>query len=204
MSITGLFLILFLLFHMSMNLVAVFSQEGYDMVCEFLGANWYAVVGTLVLAAGVVLHIIFAIYLTWQNMKARGPVKYQAPNGTDTEWAAKNMFVLGIIVLGFLVLHLFQFWYKMQFAELIGSPDAITAGSQLIAEYFSNPIYVVVYLVWLAALWFHISHGFWSALQTLGWNNNLWVCRLKVISGIVAALIFLGFAIVPVYFFFFN
>ena len=59
MSLTGLFLILFLTFHMSMNLVAIFSEEGYNMVCEFLGANWYALAGTAVIAAGAVLHILF-------------------------------------------------------------------------------------------------------------------------------------------------
>ena len=71
MSLTGLFLILFLTFHMSMNLVAIFSEEGYNMVCEFLGANWYALAGTLVLAAGVVIHFIYAVILTLENRKAR-------------------------------------------------------------------------------------------------------------------------------------
>ena len=72
MSLTGLFLILFLTFHMSMNLVAIFSEEGYNMVCEFLGANWYALAGTAVIAAGAVLHILFALWLTYINRRARG------------------------------------------------------------------------------------------------------------------------------------
>ena len=53
MSITGCFLVLFILFHMSMNIVAIFSPEAYNTVCAFLGANWYALVGTLVLFAGI-------------------------------------------------------------------------------------------------------------------------------------------------------
>ncbi len=201
MSITGLFLVLFLLFHMSMNLVAVISLEGYDMICEFLGANWYALVGTAVLAAGAVLHIVFAILLTWQNMRARGPVGYQAPNKTETEWAAKNMFVLGIIVLGFICLHLCNFWAKMQLVEIMGAEPA--QGSALIVSLFSKPLYVVLYLIWLTALWFHLTHGFWSALQTIGWNNNLWIPRLKAIACVVATVIACGFAAVPIYFFFF-
>ena len=76
MSLSGLFLILFLTFHMAMNLVAVFSEDAYNMVCEFLGANWYALVGTLVLALGFVVHIIYAIILTLQNRKARGHERY--------------------------------------------------------------------------------------------------------------------------------
>ena len=202
MSITGLFLVLFLLFHMSMNLVAVISLEGYDMICEFLGANWYAQIGTLVLAAGALLHIVFAVVLTLQNIKARGAVGYQSPNHTDTEWAAKNMFVLGIIVLGFIGLHLCNFWAKMQLQEI--TCDVSAQGSELIQTLFTNPVYVVLYLIWLAALWFHLTHGFWSALQTLGWNNNLWICRLKVIAWVVATIIALGFACVPVYFFIFQ
>ena len=68
---------------------------------------------------------------------------------------------------------------------------------------FSKPLYVVLYLIWLAALWFHLTHGFWSALQTIGWNNNLWIPRLKVLACVVATVIACGFAAVPIYFFFF-
>ncbi|MDR0733111.1 MAG: succinate dehydrogenase/fumarate reductase cytochrome b subunit, partial [Dysgonamonadaceae bacterium] len=106
MSISGIFLILFLLFHMSMNLALLFSEEAYDTICELLGANWYAIVGTLVLAAGMVVHFIYATILTLQNLKARGADKYRLSNRTRTEWAAKNMYVLGIIILLGLVIHL--------------------------------------------------------------------------------------------------
>ena len=70
MSISGLALILFLTFHMSMNLVALFSEEGYNAVCEFLGANWYALVASMGLAVLFVVHIVYAFILTLQNLKA--------------------------------------------------------------------------------------------------------------------------------------
>ena len=76
MSISGLGLILFLTFHMAMNAVALFSGEGYNMVCEFLGANWYALVATVGLAALVVIHIVYAFILQIQNLKARGSERY--------------------------------------------------------------------------------------------------------------------------------
>ena len=120
MSISGLFLILFLLFHLSMNVAAVFSGEAYNLVCSLLGANWYAVAATLVLAAGVVIHFVYAWMLTVQNRKARGNDRYalnSRPKGV--EWASQNMFVLGLIVILFMILHFSQFWYKMMFAELI-------------------------------------------------------------------------------------
>ena len=106
MSISGLFLVLFLLFHLSMNVAAVFSGEAYNMVCSLLGSNWYAVAATLVLAAGVVIHFVYAIILTLQNRKARGNDRYAInarPKGV--EWASQNMFVLGLIVILFMLLH---------------------------------------------------------------------------------------------------
>ncbi|MDR3338919.1 MAG: succinate dehydrogenase/fumarate reductase cytochrome b subunit [Candidatus Symbiothrix sp.] len=200
MGISGIFLVLFLLFHMSMNLVLVFSTEGYDMICEFLGANWYALVATLGLAAGVVIHICYASLLTLQNRKARGANKYVSSNKTKTEWSAKNMYVLGLVVVLGLLLHLWNFWYNMQFAELIQSPDAVHEGSALVINLFSSPCYAIVYLIWLAAIWLHLTHGIWSAFQTLGLNGKTWFPRWKVISNVVATIIIIGFAVVPIYF----
>ena len=119
-SISGLFLILFLLFHMSMNLVLLFSYEAYDFLAnEILGANWWAIVGTGVIGAGFVIHVIWGIILTLQNQKARGKEKYASSSKTETAWSSQNMFVLGLFVLLFLLTHLFQFWYQMQFKELL-------------------------------------------------------------------------------------
>ena len=163
MSITGLFLVLFLTFHMCMNLVALISPAGYNAVCQFLGANWYALAGTVILAAGAVLHIVYAFWLTLQNRKARGNDRYLVNTRPQTvEWASQNMLVLGIIVLLGLVLHLFNFWYKMQLNEIVGHLPEVNPhdGIALIRETFGCPIYVVIYLIWFVALWFHLTHGF--------------------------------------------
>lgn len=206
MSISGLFLVLFLTFHATMNFVAVISTEAYDAVCGFLGANWYALVGTAILAGGFLLHIAFATWLTLTNQKARGNESYAVNARPESvEWASKNMFVLGTIVIVGLILHLTMFWAKMQLIEAAGmAPSEIggpAEGSKFLIFYFSNPIFCVLYLIWFAAFWFHITHGIWSAFQTIGWNNNIWISRLKVISYIVATLIMLMFAITVVYFF---
>ena len=121
MSVTGLFLILFLTFHALMNAVAVYSLDAYEAVCEFLGANWYALLGTAVLAAGFVIHIIYAFILSLQNRSARGNDRYAVTaRPKSVEWASQNMLVLGIIVLCFLVLHLFQFWAKSSLQPALG------------------------------------------------------------------------------------
>ena len=204
MSLSGLFLILFLTFHLAMNLVAVFSAEGYNMVCEFLGANWYALVGTLVLALGFAIHIVYAFWLTIQNRKARGNDRYAVvAKPKHVEWASQNMLVLGIIIVVFFILHLAQFWYKMQFNEIAGldlpgvDPHD---GYQLIVETFSNPLFVILYLIWFVAIWFHMTHGFWSSIQTIGWNNNIWLSRWKTISNIYATIVCVGFAFIAIYF----
>ncbi|MBQ1722791.1 MAG: succinate dehydrogenase cytochrome b subunit [Muribaculaceae bacterium] len=199
MSVTGLFLILFLTFHALMNLVGVIKLEWYDAVCEFLGANWYAVLGTLILAAGFALHIIFAFWLTWQNRKARGNDAYSVTKRPKTvEWASQNMLVLGLIVLCFLVLHLFQFWAKMQVPELMGK--TVLAGSHYLEAVFSHVWVVPVYLIGFCAIWFHITHGFWSAFQTLGTTNDKWIERFKCIGWWWATIVMLMFAAEVIYF----
>lgn len=200
MSITGLFLVLFVLFHATMNLVAVFSEKGYDAICEFLGANWYALAATLVLAAGFFIHIIYAFWLTLKNQAARGNQRYaMTSRPKEVSWASKNMLVLGIIVIGFACLHLYQFWAKMQLVEILGEEPA--SGITLIKETFACPVFAICYLVWLAALWFHLTHGFWSAFHTLGWNNQIWIPRLECIAKWVATIIFAMFALVVVCFY---
>ncbi len=208
MSISGLFLILFLTFHMCMNLVALFSADAYNMICEFLGAKWYALVGTLVLAAGVVVHILYAFVLYFQNRKARGNDAYAvSAKPKNVEWASQNMLALGIAVLAFLVLHLYNFWAKMQLVEILEMAGMhvdttyATDGVYHITQTFSNPIYVVLYLVAFGALWFHLTHGFWSAFQTMGVNGKIWFNRWKWVGNIYVTLLMLGYAAVVLGFF---
>lgn len=204
MSVSGCALVLFVLFHMSMNLTALFSPAAYNLICEFLGANWYALAGTAGLAALVVLHFVYAVILTLDNYRARGSQRYAVTvQEKGVAWASKNMLVLGFVVLGGLALHLFNFWAKMQLTEILGrhanSLGLIpTDGAALIAYTFSQWYYVVLYLVWFAALWFHLTHGVWSMFQTVGWANDTWYPRLKRIADIVATLVFLCFAAVAV------
>ena len=210
MSISGIFLVLFLLFHLSMNVTAVFSTDAYNMICGLLGANWYAVVATIGLGAIIAIHFVYAVMLTLQNRKARGNDRYAVntrPQGVS--WASQNMFVIGVVVIGFMILHFSQFWYKMMFAELLGHHEVELGGSVVspqdgaafIQYYFSQLWVVIAYLIWYVALWFHLTHGVWSAIHTIGWNNHVWMNRLKVISNVVATLIFLGYAFVTLFFY---
>lgn len=212
MSLTGLFLVLFLLFHGCMNLALVFSEEAYNWICAMLGANWYAVIGSLVIAGGVLVHFIYALILTIQNRAARGNDRYAVTGKKEgVDWESENMLVLGAVVIGFIVLHLYNFWYKMQFAELTGlhtgmfdPQDGAAYVKALFTDGWCGLVYCCLYLVWFCALYMHLRHGVWSALHTLGWNNLVWMKRIKVIGNVVACLVVLPFTLVVLYYIFQN
>ncbi len=194
MCVTGACLVLFVTFHVLMNAVAIFWPAAYNQVCAFLGANWYALIGSICLAVLFIIHIIYACWLTLQNMNARGNNRYSVTaRPASVEWSSNNMFVLGLVVVIFLIIHLCQFWYKMQLQEILSHNPADwysadgeilppAAGTLFIQLAFQNWWTPVVYIIGFAALWFHINHGFWSMFQTAGWDNNTWLPRLKKIS----------------------
>ena len=190
MAITGACLVLFVTFHVLMNTVAIFWPAAYNVICEFLGANWYALVASVGLAALFIIHIIYALWLTIQNRRARGADRYAVTSRPpQVEWASKNMLVLGIVVVAFLVVHMIQFWAKMQLAEITGNEviyegQAIApqSGTMFLQMAFSQVWTPIVYIIGFVALWFPMNHGFWSMFQSAGWNNAIWIKRLKTIG----------------------
>lgn len=207
MSVTGLALILFLTFHVLMNAVAIFSPEAYNKVCGILGANWYAIAATLGLAALFVIHIIYAFWLTIQNKKARGNDSYNVTaRPKSVEWASQNMLALGVVIACFTVLHLYQFWGRMMLAEILpccaNEVSPANGWGQIMLQFGGSLGWgvLVVYLIGFAALWFHMTHGFWSAFQSLGTNNTAWLPRLKKTACAWATIVCLLFAVEAVVF----
>lgn len=199
MAISGAGLVLFMFFHGAMNVVSIISQDGYRWICEFLGANWYALVGTMGLAALMALHFIYAFVLSYQNYKARGRQRYavnERPEGVS--WASKNMLAIGVVVLFGLVFHLYDFWAKMQLAEIRG--NAPVDGIDQIKFIFSNNYFSIMYLLWLVAIWFHLSHGIASVMQSIGWNNLVWKRRIEILGSFFAAIIVMMFMSVVIYY----
>ena len=206
MSISGLFLILFLLLHMTINFFSVIdtftgsygAADGlFALGCEFMALPIVTIM-VPVLAAGFLVHIVYAMILTAGNIQARGGISRYASGskGKAESWASKNMFVLGIIVLGLLAFHLNHFWAEMQLKEFMG--EHATDPYLLLNETFKNWWMVVLYIVWFAALGFHLTHGFWSAFQTVGWSNQIWEKRLTWIGYFFVAVLVLGFAAVAI------
>ena len=136
--------------------------------------------------------------LTAGNIKARGGYSRYASGskGKAESWASKNMLVLGIIVLGLLAFHLNHFWAKMQLQEFMGAhaEDPYL----LLNATFQNLWMVLIYIVWFGALGFHLTHGFWSAFQTIGMSNQIWEKRLYIIGYVFVAIIVLGFCAVAI------
>lgn len=207
MALTGACLVLFVTFHVLMNSVAIVWPTAYNAICAFLGANWYALVASMGLGLLFIIHIIYALWLTVQNRRARGADRYAVTSRPpQVEWSSKNMLVLGIVILAFLTVHMTQFWAKMQLAEICGyhneyqgqvvSPVAGTMFLQIAFEQVWTPI---VYIIGFIALWFHMNHGFWSMFQSVGFNNNIWISRLKKIGAwwtSIVVLLFIAQAIV--------
>lgn len=197
MSISGLFLILFLTMHMVLNFTSVFSAEAFQAVCDFMALPIVSIM-VPVLAFGFVIHIVYAFILTAGNLKSRGGLKrYEVATKTETDsWAAKNMIYLGAIVLLGLAVHLTHFWAKMELQDFMGNEPQDP--NMLLSQTFGNVWITILYLIWFVAIWLHLSHGFWSALQSIGWNNKIWLKRLKVISIVYVTLLMAGFAVTAI------
>ena len=210
-SITGAFLVIFLLLHGTINFFSVIDSlhgnfgkvavdgmpyshgDGwFQLGCDFMSSPFIKIM-VPILALGFVIHIVYGIWLSYENIKKRGGLKrYEvASKAKNDSWSAKNMAILGIIILGLLGFHLTHFWAKMQLQEFMGA-EAENPYYLLITT-FRNPWVLACYIVWFIALFLHLEHGFWSMFQTIGWNNKKWLGRLKVIGIIVAGAIVLLF-----------
>ena len=211
-AISGAFLILFLLLHATINFFSVidsfngkygvvaadadlFSKgDGlFKLGCDFMSLPVIDIM-VPILALGLLVHIVWGCWLTVQNIKARGAVKYAVPNKARTDsWSSRNMVVLGLVILGCIFIHLTDFWAKMQLPEMFGVGQFENNPYLLLNAVFGKWWVLLEHLIWFAAVWFHLAHGFWSMFQTVGWSGKKWQKRLKVIGIIVATLICLAF-----------
>ena len=182
MALSALFLILFLIIHLAVNLTSVISENTFNELSHFMGTNPLIQFAMQpVLLAGVIFHFVMGFVLEIQNKKARGSEKYYAYNGgANSSWMSRNMIITGVMILLFLGLHLWDFWvgemnYKyIQFNE----PNPTRYYHELI-EKFHDPLRVGMYVLCFVFLCLHLLHGFQSAFQSMGWKDD---ARKKLIS----------------------
>ncbi len=209
MSITGIFLLLFILVHLTINLLLIFDDSGalYNQGAHFMVSNPVIRIIEPVLALGFLIHIIWSLFISWENWRAR-PVKYKKKNLTAaSSWLSRNMLILGALVFVFLVIHFYNFYIKIKFT---GSPlleDVTITGKTmhntyaLVSTLFRESlVYCLLYILGGCLLGLHITHGFWSAFQTIGFNNKLWLNRLQWIARVYAVIVAVGFSTIPIYF----
>lgn len=202
MGATGLFLILFLFVHCYANF-QVFLPDGrerFGEISHFLGTNLLTRVLEIGLFGFFLLHIVQGIMLELQN-RAKRPVKYAvSPSSKSSKWYTRSMGLLGSLILIFLVIHMAHFWVPNRFSQFAGTGE-IDLYARMEAV-FQSGIVVVVYTLGCIALGWHLYHGFWSALHTLGLSNIKYKAPIRIVGGIIAVGIPLAFIAMPVAFYF--
>ena len=208
MSLSGLFLLAFLLVHLTVNSMILFDRSGdlFNRAAHFMSTNPIIRIVEPILAIGFILHIIYAVILTIHNLYTR-PVGYDKQKlGHSSSWPSRNMFVLGLVILTFLVIHIANFFWKIKFTghdlltEVTINGEHMENAYALVTSFFIDWWWIdAIYIVGAVALGFHLYHAVWSAFQTIGWSNAQWRRRLDRVGLAVSVVIAGGFALIPVW-----
>jgi len=208
MGVTGLFLVMFVAVHLTINLFLIFDDNGvlFNSAAYFMSTNRVVKIIEPLLGLGFFIHIMWSFFIEYKNYKAR-PVAYNKRiSGETSSWASRNMLIIGLLVLVFLVIHLINFFWVIKF-----NPEALQKVNiggiemedsyTLIANLFKSSIaYDILYILAGILLGLHLSHGFWSAFQTLGLSNKHWLGRLQILAKVYAVIVATGFSVIPLYF----
>ena len=208
MSISGMFLMVFVCLHLGVNLLLIFDDSGdlFNVAANFMATNPFIKIMEPVLGLGFLVHIVWSFMISYKNYKAR-PVRYAVSNAAySSSWTSRNMLIMGALVLVFLIMHMLNFFYVIKFDPEsmapveVGGVDMHDTYSLVTGLFKSSIVYCFLYVLGGVLLGLHLSHGFWSSFQTLGFNNKIWMKRLIVIGQVFATLIAVGFSSIPLYF----
>jgi succinate dehydrogenase / fumarate reductase cytochrome b subunit len=207
MSLTGLFLIVFLLVHLAGNIQLLTDSTGasFNEYAQFMTTNPVIKFTSYGLYFFILLHIVQGLIIWSKNRTARGSQGYavKVTRATQTNGnIAKRMGALGSIIMVFLGLHLYQFWYKMHWQLEPDTANGVKDLYSLVNTTYQDPLYVAIYVISMIVIAFHLWHGFQSAFQTLGINHKKYTPFIQVVGKIYAILIPLGFAIIPILMYF--
>jgi succinate dehydrogenase / fumarate reductase cytochrome b subunit len=201
MSLTGLFLITFLLVHCYIN-AQIFYQDGgtrFKEAAHFMGTNFVIRTVEIGLFAFLILHIVQGLLL-WAKNRSRRSVGYAVSAGNKTSpWYSRSMALLGTLVLLFLILHLSKFWGPNRYSMTFGSGELDLYS--MMRDEFQTTWVVVVYVLGCIALGWHLVHGFYSAFQTLGLGTHKYKGMIKGIGVAFSIIVPLIFALMPISFY---
>jgi succinate dehydrogenase / fumarate reductase cytochrome b subunit len=201
MGATGLFLITFLVVHCYINAQVFYNDGGasFNPLAHFMGTNFIIHIIEIGLFVFLIWHTILGLLLWSQNMKRR-TTKYAVSAGNKTsKWYSRSMGILGTLILLFLVVHLNNYWGPNRFSQVTmhGEIDLFSK----MADHFSNPIMVLIYVFGCFALAWHLVHGFYSAFQTFGLTTNRYKGMIRTMGVAFAIIIPLIFALMPIWFY---
>jgi len=205
MALLGIFLMVFLVVHLGINLCLLRDDGGewFTACAHFMATNYIVKVFEIVLFAGFILHILLGIILQVQNWMAR-PVRYAVTNRSVTPFLSKYMIYTGGIVLVFLVIHFVNFYFIK--LGLVSNPNMTPDGEPdfyvIARELFSLPSYSFLYILLIVVLGFHLNHAFQAAWQTLGVNHPKYTDCIRRFGTFYAIVVPAGFIIIPLYFLF--
>lgn len=203
MALSAMFLLIFLIMHLSVNLLSICSPSAFNAASEFMGYNpFIQFLMQPVLGFAVVFHFVMGFVLELKNRSAR-PVKYAVNQGSaNSTWMSRNMIISGLVVLAFLGLHLYDFWWhEINFKYIeANTPDNGRFWAEL-HDKFADPLRVVFYVISFVLLGLHLAHGFQSSFQSVGARHPKYTPVIKTLGTWYSILIPAGFIFIAVYHF---
>ncbi len=189
MALSGLFLIVFLAQHFTINFTSVFSEDLFNKLSHFMGTNpLVQFVLQPVLILGVIFHFVMGFILEIKNRSSR-KVNYAYKGSSSSSWISRNMFFSGIVILSFLGLHFYDFWVpEIKYKYIDFLPEDSGRYYEELTHKFHSPIRVAFYSISFIFLSLHLLHGFVSSFQSVGLNNKysktikLWAMAFSILT----------------------
>ena len=199
MALSALFLVLFLLMHVSVNMLSVFSADAYNEASHFMGTNLLIqFLMQPILIVAVVFHFAMGFVLEVKNRASR-PIKYIKKDTGNATWMSQNMIYSGLVILAFLALHFVDFWIpEMDYKYVQQLPEVTDRYYDELVHKFQDPIRVGAYVLAFILLALHLLHGFQSSLQSIGLNNKF-TPSIKKVTEAYAIIVPLGFVFIAIY-----
>jgi len=206
MSLAGFFLVVFLLVHMSINLLLIIFDDSmvYNRAAHFMSTNLLVKVFEVVLFGGLLLHIIYALILQVQNWLSR-PKGYRRNNNSQESFFSKYMIHTAAIIFVFLVIHILDFYFKAKFgraAEIPFNGGLIHDFATEVTDKFHLPVFVIFYIASFIFLGFHLLHGFHSFFKTIGIGSKKWSNFFEVLAIVYVIIVVGGFSAIPLFIYF--
>ncbi|UJH68975.1 succinate dehydrogenase cytochrome b subunit [Allomuricauda sp. SCSIO 65647] len=200
MALSGLFLVIFLVLHVTINLASVISPDFFNEASHFMGYNPIVqFIMQPILIAGVVIHFVMGFVLEIQNKRARGINYVKFKGSANASWVSRNMIYSGLVILAFLGLHFYDFWiHEMNYKYVASLPEDPTRYYAETVEKFEPIWRTVLYVVSFILLALHLWHGFASSLQSMGVNNK-YTPGIKKFTKLFAVVVPLAFVFIAIY-----